>query len=510
MISKIKFSAGSVIFVATGAVLLLVPAVLSGRPFIYYDTWEFYSWGQDVLAAISNPWPAGQPFPIGRDLWASKVVSGLPATVDETQFRLTLSTVGSRSAFYAVPLYALRSLWVAAGVQTLLVSWTLWLAVHAFGWRPHGLAFVGTAVALMAGTTLPFASAFLMPDIFAGLAALAAGLLLFFPDRLSVSGRWGLSVLIAYAVVAHTSNVALVAAAIPIGAGLIGLSTSMRVGMHRTAPVCGALLAGVVVLALGAQGLKTVFGRPVQNPPFLLARVIVDGPGLAYLQEHCTKTAYVSCELTNAHIKRVESFLWGFVGTVPFSPRFDPDRRERFYAEQWEIVAAAIGRDPLGQLAASLRNAATQLASFRVGPDMIMALVYTLRHGTRQGSVTAAITPNVEVCQANGGQRCYRVFRGRVLKLLHTWHYAVVACSGFLLAYRLVPALLFRERRRVLEPEQAFALFAGLLVLANAVLCGVLSNPSHRYQARIVWLIPLAALVLEGRCGFLRSLRKQP
>jgi hypothetical protein len=97
-----------------------------------------------------------------------------------------------------------------------------------------------------------------------------------------------------------------------------------------------------------------------------------------------------------------------------------------------------------------------------------------------------------------------------VLKLLHMWHYAVVACSGCLLAYRLAPALMFRERRRVLEPEQAFALFAGLLVFANAVVCGVVAGPYHRHQARIVWLIPLAALVLEGRCGFLRSLRKQP
>jgi hypothetical protein len=69
------------------------------------------------------------------------------------------------------------------------------LAVRAFGWRYHGVAFVGTAVALMAGTTLPFAAAFLRPDLFAGLAALAAGLLRVFP--LSGSSRWGLSVLLA-------------------------------------------------------------------------------------------------------------------------------------------------------------------------------------------------------------------------------------------------------------------------------------------------------------------------
>ena len=188
---------------------------------------------------------------------------------------------------------------------------------------------------------------------------------------------------------------------------------------------------GVAVLALGAQGLKTVFGRPVQNPPFLLGRVIADGPGLAYLQEHCKKTAYVSCELTNAQIKSTESFMWAFIGSVPFSPRFDPDRRERFYAEQWEIVAATIGRDPLRQIAASLQNAAKQLVYFEVGPDMIKALARTLRESSRQGSVTASITSNVEVCQANRGAHCYRVFGGGMLTLLHVWHNVVVACSGF-------------------------------------------------------------------------------
>src|SRR5262245_57422500 len=166
----------SVMLVVVGAVILLVPALLSGRPFIFYDTWEFHSWGRDVLAAIIHPWPTAEPFPAGRQLWASKVVSAPPAIVDETQFRLTLSTVGSRSAFYAVPIGALRSLWLAAGVQALLVSGILWVSVHAFGWRHHRLAFVGTVMALTVATTLPFFAAFLMPNLFTGLAALAAGL----------------------------------------------------------------------------------------------------------------------------------------------------------------------------------------------------------------------------------------------------------------------------------------------------------------------------------------------
>jgi hypothetical protein len=201
--------------------------------------------------------------------------------------------------------------------------------------------------------------------------------------------------------------------------------------------------------------------------------------------------------------------MWPFHTNVPFSPRYDPDRRERFYTEQWEIVLGAIGRDPLGQIAASLRNTAKQLAFFRAGHATIRALVEVLRlDEQRQGSVTALITPNVELCQANGGERCYRFFSARILEL-DMWHYAVVVCSGLLLAYRLVPALVVRERRRMFQPEQALALFAGLLVFANAVICGVLSGVSDRYQARIIWLIPLVALVLEARCGFLKSLLKR-
>jgi hypothetical protein len=194
----------------------------------------------------------GRAVPLGRNLWASWSVSGPPAIVDETQFRLTLSAVGARSAFYAVPLYALQSLWLAAAVQTLVVSWTLWVAIRAFGWPHQRIAFVGTVVALTGATTLPFFSAFLMPDIFTALAALAAGLLLFFPERTSVCGRWGLAVLIANAVTVHTSNVALVAATIPIGAVLMGFSTSMRAAIRRIALLCSAFLAGVLALALGS------------------------------------------------------------------------------------------------------------------------------------------------------------------------------------------------------------------------------------------------------------------
>src|SRR6476646_1931414 len=184
--------------VAIGAVILLVPAMLSGRPFIFYDTWVFYMWGRDVIAAAGHPWPVHGAFPAGRSLWASEVVSALPAVVDETQFRLTLSAIGSRSAFYAVPVALLRWVWLAAAAQALLASACLEVLTRAAGLRHT--AFLAIVAALTAATTLPFFTAFIMPDVFTALAIVAAGTLFFFPYALSRTATWSLSALIAYAV----------------------------------------------------------------------------------------------------------------------------------------------------------------------------------------------------------------------------------------------------------------------------------------------------------------------
>ena len=89
-----------------------------------------------------------------------------------------------------------------------------------------------------------------------------------------------LAALIAYAIGAHNSNGLLMAAAVPIGIAVVGLRTSMRDGFRRSLPVAAAVFAGIAALVLASIGLRMVFGRPVQNPPFALERIIADGPGL--------------------------------------------------------------------------------------------------------------------------------------------------------------------------------------------------------------------------------------
>jgi len=44
-----------------------------------------------------------------------------------------------------------------------------------------------------------------------------------------------------------------------------------------------------------------------------------------------------------------------------------------------------------------------------------------------------------------------------------------------------------------------FVVLVLVMVIVNAVLCGVISGPYARYQARVVWLIPFLALATAVR-----------
>ena len=452
-----------------------------------------------MLAAFSNPWPHAGPFPVGRELWASDVVAPLLAIVDERLFRRILSTKGLRLAFYAVPLYLATFTWVAAAVQALIVSATLYVVVRATGWKNQPVAFMTAVIFLTTSTTMPFFAAFMMPDIFTPLCALASGLLIFYRDRLSVAARCGLSMLVVYAVAVHTSNLPLMIVAVVTGFLLNRLRSSTRDSYRAVTPIGGLLVAGLAVLVTGNFALRTVFGRPALNPPFILGRVIADGPGAAYLRDACRQPVYVSCELVPPESRfelYQENFMWPFVGEVPFSPRVDPDRREAFYAEAWPIVLGTLRRDPLGQARASLRNAFHQLTmSAKSGwrwttrrPRRSACRGGELQSRLRLRPTSKCVRPiTATIATSSCTRRC---------RMLHLWQRFVVAWGGLLVLYRMIPVLA-RRAWNSFGGDRLFAMFTLSLVVANGVICGILPGV-HRYQARIVWLVSVAALVVEG------------
>jgi hypothetical protein len=72
----------------------------------------------------------------------------------------------------------------------------------------------------------------------------------------------------------------------------------------------------------------------------------------------------------------------------------------------------------------------------------------------------------------------------------------------------LLAAMLFGWRREVFADLGMLATTAMAALLANAFVCGVLSNPHDRYGARLIWIAPLVITLLLCRLYARRGLRQ--
>lgn len=413
-----------------------------------------------------------------------------------------MSQIGARSAFYALPLFLVRSLWIFVAVQALSVSWTLWTLVRVVG-PPSKISAFGLVMAVLAfGTGLPFFSAFVMPDIWGGLLILASGMVIAFPRSLTRSQLLGLLFLILYASVTHTSNLALIILAAITGFLILRLRITRLGAATRVMPLLGVLILTFTLMGSTAWGLRGSFGRTVQNPPFLLGRVIADGPGLEFLRKNCERRDFVACELKDPERFGVEGYSGDDLifpethwGPQPFSARTDPDRRDRFYAEAGEIILGSLVGNPLDQARSSLRNLKAQLLRFGIR-DMFLPLPQMLASDHAVGTLIASITPRADLCRGRGRERCE--MRG-VWERIDRWHQGVVGFSFLALAVFLGPLFMARARGKGLDPIQIFAIFVSVMVLGNAFVIGAVSVPIHRLQGRVIWLLPLATFLLFYR-----------
>ena len=94
--------------------------------------------------------------------------------------------------------------------------------------------------------------------------------------------------------------------------------------------------------------------------------------------------------------------------------------------------------------------------------------------------------------------------------LLMWWHGVLLLLSTAFIGWRLTKAdarellsaggPLSGDLKRLL----AFQALVAVAILLNAFLCGALSGPFPRYEARLIWLWPLGPLLMAGLLGWPR------
>jgi hypothetical protein len=437
-------AAGSV---ALGALLLSACALYNGAPLLYADSIDYLLHGGEAA----------------RMLFLGE----------------TTRWVNTRSFFYALailPLHAGGAAWPIVAAQAVVTSWLLWIAMRVTGASASPRRFFAVTGFVTLGTSLGWFVGYVMPDLFASHLVLAAALLAFSGSELTRGERVACCALAWFAIVAHGSHLLLAAA---LAVAVVPLRIALG-GSRRAALRSGAQLAALVVLAACSTlvlhrallGEATISGR---RPVFLLARSIADGPGRAYLREHCPELDLAICAHADRLPDNVRDLLWS--DTSIWSAASEPER-ERIRAEEMAVVLAAIRSDPWRQLAASVHNTAVQISTFGMwGSFFPDAYIAKRVREVLPGGADAYFASR----QARGA-----LHEGPLGDVQRTVLLASIAAIGLAgMRGRLAPALL-----------GSTALVAVALV-ANAAVTATLSGVEDRYQARVVWLAPfLAALAV--------------
>lgn len=482
--------------VLLAALALLWPAVVNGRPPVFADTAYYFSLGEYASELSGLVQPASARVASSDPTRLAHDGLGRPA--------LAYTLMGARAPTYALYLYwtqRIGGLWLTVWLQALGVAWTLWLLARGFAPGRPLVAFSAATVVAAALTPLPFYAGFAMPDVFGGVAAAGALALLAFWERFGRGERAGLIALLLFAMTVHGSH-PLTAAAFGIaGAGLIWL---LRAGPW-TAAVRGVALmvlavAGVALDAAGFALLDKAGGEPLSRPPFLTARLLADGPGRLYLRRACAadRQAFVICPDANKRLVNSEHILWrdepwlGVFSPAPF------ERRLAISADDGRFARAVVLHDPIGVGVGALNNWRMQLERGFVD-DPLTNQGFWMRHPYWRRTSLAAISVDPRPCLARLG--CPSKIPLKPLKILHLW---VEGLAAGWLTLRLVVEVAGRDRarQRPLWSEDRTRLFAAValalgVVLINAAVCGMISGPFPRYQARVVWLLPAVAALLE-------------
>jgi hypothetical protein len=219
-----------------------------------------------------------------------------------------------------------------------------------------------------------------------------------------------------------------------------------------------------MVLAVNYIAFKEV-GLAPKRYPFVLARAMELPSARHYLETACRTPRYELCrQFPHGLPEYAQEFLWGSEG---ISEKATPQQIDRLRAEEpiliWQVLRAA----PVAVTGEIVEGVLVQLTRFGIS-DIAFDRTVHMTSPTEMAFVPAA----------NDGLLlrtiCRYLIIGSVVSSLialllwlrrtnDMWFFAVLLCGG---------------------------------VIANAAICATLSTIAERYQARVIWLLPLAAFAL--------------
>jgi hypothetical protein len=346
------------------------------------------------------------------------------------------------------------------------------------GDRP--LALLGTVAALAATTSLPWIADILLTDIFAGTAVLALHLVLFTPAALSRRETAGLVLLIGFAAATHSATLAVLMAIVAV-AGVARLYRRDLLPLAALGRGTGALALSVAMLlgtnfALSGQLAWTPGGYGI-----VFARMMQDGIVVRYLDAHCPDPRLRLCPYRHKLPPTADQFLWS---DGPFN---EIGRFDGLGDEMRTIVLESLAEYPGAQIETAISASARQLVKVESGEGVLNSVWHT--YGIIERYMPTVV-PAMRAARQQHGEVSFRALNE-------------VQVPVALISMLLLPVVLLIGRGDYGDLRLLAATIA-VALLANAVVCGALSNPHNRYGARLVWVATFAVALVPMRYAVTR------
>lgn len=435
------------LFILAGALVLLMPAIANGFPFVFEDSIEY---------VIFTP-------------------------------RLY------RSPFYQLFIFFFHLntfIWLPVVAQSIIFSHLIYTIV-SLSLRQHQLPIFAVIIfALTIGSSLPFAAGIIMPDAFTSIVILSIGLLAFYYSQLSFWERLYFFLLACVSISVHLSHLSIAAAL--LGVVVVVYVLQRRPLKDARAPL--ALIASSILLTAAALGLNNIVVHGIgalspAGPTFFLGNLVEHGPARRYLEEACPHAGYKICEKLDELPKTSFDMIWN----TDFYEKLGGFQGMRDEASQ--IVAATILSRPADVLNMA-RDLITQ-AVFTRGP------AGDLRPIAREVWWEAAIQKFGPATTAAYHQSI------QANDLLPRDLLRAIDAMVFPLSIALVITAGAWAARSRWNDLAALTLLIVSGIAVNTVVCAVLSGVYGRYQYRVTWLLPFIAMVLIFRILESRSEEKE-
>jgi hypothetical protein len=469
--------------------ILSWPAWVNGQPFFFPDTTAYIKGAASAAELLLKTETA--------DLWLGKRKNLIAASVEATQKEVTLTespeqkyssspdkggVLAGRSIYYGlfvfviISVFGLKFVPVIQALISISVIVTCLRSKLYISYQKITAALLFLAVA----SPLPYFNSILMPDIFASLGISSAIALILIPTApILFKLLW--SVVLLSASLFHSANIPIIlVSAFFLMALIIIFKKYIPFRSRLVAVTFFMVFLGIVGEILFGFAIKHYTHASPIRPPFITARLVADGPGNEFISKNCKQSTFEICRYQRDFTKATsDDFLWSLDPSIGVFTLASRNSREKLGNQDFTFARAVLEEYPLPVLIKISKNILRQTTY--IGLEE-----FSYNQGAVDGFSKKLPSAELESMKKT------LAAQGKFNTHYSTQIFKIISGISLMICI-FAAAFSFKKKKYV---EFIFAIIFPVSIFINAAICGGLSTPHDRYQARVIWLIELLALLI--------------